>query len=214
MATPPAARAKIEAGARAESNPEGAMRTALLLMDFQRDVVALTASGGSGSAVQRAAVALAAARRQSMPVIFVQVAYRHRHVDVAASNKRAAVLKKKGMLEEGRSGTELVAELQPAPGEPVVTKRRVSALAYTDLPPLLRALRVDKLVLAGVATSGVVLSTVRQAADSDYHLWVLQDACADADAGLHDMLMTKVLPTQADVLSVDEFVARLGGARS
>jgi nicotinamidase-related amidase len=181
-------------------------------MDFQRDIVALTARGGSAAAVERAAAALAAARRKSMPVIFVRVAFREGHLDVAASNKRASALKDKGMLVEGSTGAELVPELEPRSGDAVVTKRRVSALAYTDLAPLLTALRIDSLVLAGLATSGVVLSTVRQAADADFRLCVLQDACADADRDLHDVLMAKILPTQAEVITVDAFVARIGAA--
>jgi nicotinamidase-related amidase len=179
-------------------------------MDFQRDIVELTARGGSATAVERAAVALAAARRKSMPVIFVRVAYRARHLDVAARNKRGMALKEKGVLLEGSDGAELVPELERKSEEAVVTKRRVSALAYTDLRPLLSALDIDTLMLAGLATSGVVLSTVRQAADSDYRLCVLQDACADADRELHDVLMAKVFPTQAEVITVDDFVARLG----
>jgi nicotinamidase-related amidase len=181
-------------------------------MDFQRDIVGMTASGGSAMAVGRAAAALAAARRHAMPVIFVRVAYRHGHLDVAASNKRASALKEKGMLLDGSSGADIVPELAPRSDEAVVTKRRVGAFAHTDLPPLLTALGIDTLVLAGIATSGVVLSTVRHAADSDYRLWVLRDACADADKELHEVLMTKVLRTQAEVIGVDEFVAGLGGS--
>ncbi|MGH9692971.1 MAG: hypothetical protein ACRD5Z_02430 [Bryobacteraceae bacterium] len=45
---------------------------------------------------------------------------------------------------------------------------------------------------------------------TDYRLCVLQDACADADTQVRDLLMSKVSPTQAEVLAVDDFVARLG----
>ena len=60
------------------------------------------------------------------------------------------------------------------------------------------------LVLAGIATSGVVLSTLRRAADLDYGLTVLRDGCADADEGVHRVLLDKVFRRQADVLRVDE----------
>jgi nicotinamidase-related amidase len=179
----------------------------LLVMDFQHEIVARTAKGGSAKAVERASVAVAAARRQSMPLIFVRVAFRHAYRDVAATNLRASALKQSGLLLDGTTGAEIVPELRPDPGEPVVTKRRVGALAYTDLPPLLSALGAQTLVLAGLATSGVVLSTVRHAADADFRICVLEDACADADADVHRMLMAKIFPTQATVLSVDDFLA-------
>jgi nicotinamidase-related amidase len=87
------------------------------------------------------------------------------------------------------------------------TKKRVSAFAGSDLDMILRAQRVQTLVLAGIATSGVVLSTLRHAADLDYGLVVLRDGCADADEEVHRVLLDKVFPRQADVLAVDEWVA-------
>jgi nicotinamidase-related amidase len=100
------------------------------------------------------------------------------------------------------------------PEDIVVTKKRVSALAGSDLEILLRALEVDALVLSGIATSGVVLSTVRQAADLDYRLTVLRDGCADADPEVHRVLLEKVFPRQAEVLRTDDWVNRLPSATS
>ena len=69
---------------------------------------------------------------------------------------------------------------------------------------------VDTLVLTGIATSGVVLSTLRYAADLDYRLVVLADACADADDEVHRVLTTKAFPRQADVLTVAQWAKSLG----
>jgi nicotinamidase-related amidase len=63
----------------------------------------------------------------------------------------------------------------------------------------------DHLVLAGVATSGVVLSTVRLAADLDYRLTVLADCCWDRDPDLHRILLERVFPAQADVLNAADW---------
>jgi len=63
------------------------------------------------------------------------------------------------------------------------------------------------MVLAGIATSGVVLSTLREAADKDYRITVLSDGCADADEEVHRVLTTKVFLRQADVMTVDEWAA-------
>jgi nicotinamidase-related amidase len=62
-------------------------------------------------------------------------------------------------------------------------------------------------VLAGIATSGVVLSTIRQAADLDYELTVLEDGCADADPEVHRVLMEKVFPRQASVITAQEWIS-------
>ena len=88
-----------------------------------------------------------------------------------------------------------------------MVKKRVSAFAGSDLAEVLRGGAIDTLVLTGIATSGVVLSTLRQAADLDYRLVVLHDGCADADPEVHRVLTEKVFPRQAEVLDVDDWVA-------
>ena len=85
-------------------------------------------------------------------------------------------------------------------GEVVVTKKRVSAFAGSDLELVLRAREVTHLVLGGIATSGVVLSTVRAAADQDYRLTVLADLCLDGDEEVHRVLTEKIFPRQAEVI--------------
>jgi nicotinamidase-related amidase len=105
----------------------------------------------------------------------------------------------------------LAAAVAPAPGDVVVSKRRVSAFAGSDLDVVLQAGGVDSLVLAGIATSGVVLSTLRQAADLDYRLTVLADGCLDADPEVHRVLLEKVFPRQADVVRITDWTAGLSG---
>jgi nicotinamidase-related amidase len=183
---------------------------ALLAMDFEPDIVSLAAAGGSEKAVRRVRVAIDAARRKAIRVIFVRVAYRAGYPDASERNLRVSMLKQKGLLAESGPGSQLVAELGARPEDPVVVKRRVSALAHTDLQTLLSTLGIDTLVLAGLTTSGVVLSTVRQAADADYRLIVLEDGCADADPQVHQMLVTKIFPLQATVATVDEFLTLIG----
>jgi nicotinamidase-related amidase len=68
---------------------------------------------------------------------------------------------------------------------------------------------VTRLVLTGIATSGVVLSTLREAADRDYELTVLADGCADADDEVHRVLIEKVFPRQALVMTVEEWATAL-----
>jgi nicotinamidase-related amidase len=90
-----------------------------------------------------------------------------------------------------------------------VTRARVSAFAGSDLDVLLRAREIDGLVLTGIATSGVVLSTLRQAADLDFRLTVLADGCLDADVEVHRVLTEKVFPPQADVVTVDDWITSI-----
>ena len=74
---------------------------------------------------------------------------------------------------------------------------------------ILRAHNIETLILMGHATSGVILSTVRLAADLDYHLIVVEDGCADRDPEVHKLLMEKVFPRQGTVVSAKDMVQAL-----
>lgn len=69
----------------------------------------------------------------------------------------------------------------------------------------LRDRGIDTVVIGGVVTSGAVLSAVRQLADLDFRLLVLEDCCADYDAEVHRVLCEKVFPRQARVIKSSEF---------
>jgi nicotinamidase-related amidase len=127
---------------------------------------------------------------------------------VSPRNKGFSALLGSGALIEEES--RIHASVAPRDGEPVITKKRVSAFAGSDLDVVLRAGEVRSLVLCGIATSGVVLSTVRAAADMDYELTVLADCCADGDPEVHRVLLEKVFPRQAAVLGVADWERRLG----
>lgn len=185
-----------------------ASRPVLLVMDFQHGIVERL---GSQAVVEAADRAVKAARASGIPVMFVRVAFRPGYPEAADSNLTFGAVKASGgdSYTEAHPATQIHTALSPADGEPVVVKRRVSAFSGSDLDVLLRAARADELVLAGISTSGVVLSTLRQAADLDYRLTVLADACADPDPEVHRILTEKVFPKQALVTTSDEWTAGL-----
>jgi nicotinamidase-related amidase len=70
---------------------------------------------------------------------------------------------------------------------------------------VLRSLEIKHLVLSGISTSDVVLSTLREAADKDYVLTVLSDCCTDMDEEVHRVFTTTIFSWQADVMTPDEW---------
>lgn len=177
-------------------------RTALLVMDYQTGV--LSALADPTSLLARAADAIAVVRRMGGHIGYVRVAFND--ADVAAmpaSNKMANRVAAAGKnLHNDSPATAIHDDLAPEPGDIVVRKTRVGPFSTTDLDRQLRERGITTLILAGISTSGVVLSTVRDAADRDYRLFVLADATADPDPDVHDFLTTKIFPRQADVITV------------
>lgn len=174
--------------------------TALLIMDAQTGVVDRVP--GSTNILPQLARALEVARTNRITVIYVTVQFRPGHPEVIARNKTFAAVAEANGLREGDPSTAVHPAVAPQPGDLIVAKRRISAFAGSDLDVLLRSLQVTRLVLAGIATGGVVLSTVREAADRDFELVVLSDACADGEAEVHSVLVDRIFPQQATVLTV------------
>ncbi|HWD25442.1 MAG TPA: cysteine hydrolase [Acidimicrobiales bacterium] len=185
------------------------IRAALLVMDVQNGMV--EAFGNDEAYLGRVAAAVSGARSASIPVIYVRVAFRPGLPEVSSTSKSFAGLKSAAQhpFGEDDDATRVHPAVAPLPGEVVVTKRRSGAFTGSDLDVVLRAGEIDTLVLTGMATSGVVLSTTRAAADRDFSLIVLSDGCLDGDPEVHRVLTEKVFPKQADVMTVAEWLTTL-----
>jgi len=185
-------------------------RTALLIMDYQNDIVGMLPEKEQGPLLERAASILTEARRAAIPVIYVVVRFREGYPEINFQNKLFNSLKESGRLREGTPGAEVHAKVAPQSDDIVVTKRRVGAFSTTDLETILRAKNIDTLVMFGISTSGVVLSTVRWAADMDYRMVVVADACADRNEEVHRVLTEKVFPWQATVVTAQDIIKAIG----
>ncbi len=184
-------------------------RTALLLMDFQEGIVAGLPEPAGSAILDRARAALDTARGAGLLVVYISVRLRPGYPDVSPRNKRSSAAKAAGRLEEGTAAVQIVSSLAPREGEPLVIKRRVGAFFGSDLEVVLRSHDITTLVLAGISTSGVVLSTVRTAGDMDYDLVVLSDCCGDPNLEVHRVLMESVFPSQATVARAEDIVNAL-----
>jgi nicotinamidase-related amidase len=184
--------------------------TALLAMDCQSGIVSQYVKPAE-EFLGRASKVLKAARQADMPVVHVRVGFRPGLPEVGDRNKLFAAVKASPQYQklfDGPAG-EIHPALGPEPGDIVVTKHRVSAFAGTDLEMILRAKEIRTLVLFGIATSGVVLSTLLEASDADYEPLVIADCCADMNQELHNALLTHLFPRRATVTTADEVIAAL-----
>ena len=143
-----------------------------------------------------------AARDAGNIIIYIVVGFREGFPEVSPNNRSFNALKQSGQdhLIDPNPSIDLTA------GDIVVRKHRVSAFSGSDLNMILRANGITHLVLSGIATSGVVLSTVVEAADKDYQLTVLSDLCSDFDDDVHDVLMSKYFPKRGDVITSQEWL--------
>ncbi|HEY2055963.1 MAG TPA: cysteine hydrolase [Solirubrobacterales bacterium] len=185
-------------------------RTALLVMDYQPGIIGRLGDGDT--LVARARKAIAAARAAGATVGYVRVGFTDEDFDAMPDGAPMAARVKQMPREQMHAdspATQVDARVAPADGDIVVRKTRVGPFLTTDLDEQLRARGIDTLLLAGISTSGVVLSTVRDAQDRDYLLYVLADATADPLPDIHAALIEKILPRQAEVIEVADLAELL-----
>jgi nicotinamidase-related amidase len=178
----------------------------LLLLDLmQRQVDEL----GNAQLMAAWTTAEQAARSAGVPIAYIRIAFRDGYPEVSANNALFADLAAHQVLLEADPQTAIATQLSPAPHDTIITKRRVSAFSGSDLAVVLRGLNTTTLVLAGLHTSGVVLSTLTEAIDLDYRIVVLADGCADPNQQLHDTLITEFFPLRSDVMTSAQWAMSL-----
>ena len=192
-------------------NPLGV--SALVVIDVQNDFVHGDGAGASlGYAVADCQKrmpdihkAIEGARSAGVSVVFVRTEHNPWTDDAAWKQRLGGAIHRKKLCAGGEWGVEFY-EVEPLPGEPVVTKHRYSAFVGTDLEVILRSLDVGHLVFAGFAANVCVESTLRHGYMLGYRVTLLEDATAATFS--HDELAATVHNVRSffgDVSTVEEF---------
>jgi biuret amidohydrolase len=176
---------------------------ALLIIDMQRDFLEPGGFGeslGNDVARLRAAIGpcrdiLEAARSIGLPVFHTREGHRPDLSDAPIAKLHRGDPKTRigaagpmgRILIRGEPGHEIISDLAPLPGEPVIDKPGKGAFYQTDLDLMLRNRQVTTLLVCGVTTEVCVHTTVREANDRGYRCIVLGDCCASYFPHFHDV---------------------------
>lgn len=192
--------------------PIDPQRAALLVMDYQNAIVGML--GEPDDLLARAADAISLTRDRGGHVGYVRVAFTDADLQtIPPTSGMGQRMATSGRAFHDDSPTTAIHErVAPKHGDIVVRKTRVGAFSTTDLDARLREQSIDTVILAGISTSGVVLSTVRDASDRDYRVLVLSDATADREADVHSFLIERIFPRQAEVITTAQLGDLLASA--
>lgn len=178
--------------------------TALLILDMQEHL--LGRLDGSEKLIDTVSKAIYYARENDIPVMYAVVGFRQGFPEISTNNK---TFRNVPMAMAGSRIEDIIkiaTPLEPFANEPVVIKKRFSAFVGSDLEVILRSQNCKHLVMCGVVTSGVILSTALEAADKDYQLTILSDGCKDQQPDVHEMLMEKIFPRYAEIKTCNDWI--------
>ncbi|MEV6126430.1 isochorismatase family cysteine hydrolase [Streptomyces violaceusniger] len=186
-------------------------RTALLAMDFQNGIVAIAPE--PDALVERVKGAIADVRAAGGTIGYVRVAFTEDDwAKVPATNKTFSALAAARMMHHEDDATQIDGRIAPEDGDIVVRKIRFGSVSTTDLHEQLHNRGIDTLILSGISTGGVVLSTLIDAADRDYRVFVLTDGVADPDPEVNRVLVNEVFPSRAHLIDTTQLPELLKAA--
>ncbi len=184
-------------------------KTALLMADFAIIGIGENPIAQERHTLDRAKEVLNAARSTGIFVCYCISHFRPGFPEVSDRDVTRAARRDSGVVLPTDPADLIHPSVLPQDGEPVIAKHRTSAFSGSAFEMILRSKNIETLILMGHSTSGVILSTVRLAADLDYNLVVVEDGCADRDPEVHQWLMERVFPRQSTVVSSREMVEAL-----
>jgi nicotinamidase-related amidase len=168
-------------------------KTLFLVMDMENDIVSEEGFSAKGYGVQvkergvlaNTAAAIAKARAAGVQIGYVRVGFSDDYRECPPASPIFSGARNNGIFKLGTWGTQVHSTLAPRPEDFDIVKHRVSPFYATSLEAICRANGIERLVLCGVSTNGVVHSGAREAHDRDFAVVILEDCCAGVTADEH-----------------------------
>jgi nicotinamidase-related amidase len=186
-----------------------ARRTAVLLLDVQKDLADITPGLRKNRVLDHMARVLRAARRKKSSVIHITASVRPDFLDLPKDNPLWNGLRKKRQLIVGTKGAAIDPRVKPLKKELVLNKTCVDPFLTTNLGQALQIADANTIILMGLWTNYVVEATARHASDMGYRVFLVREACASNTIENHEFTINKILPTICYVVSVKDVLAAL-----
>jgi nicotinamidase-related amidase len=179
-------------------------QTALVVMHYQTDILQLFPSVAPALLANTRKLC-DAARAGGVGVYFAKIHFSPGYPEISPLNRNGQGIRQLGLFVDDQISPELGRQAS----EPLIIAHRASVFFGTDLQVRLSAQGIDTLLMAGIASTGVVLSSVAYASDADFRLFTVKDCCYDPDPVVHDHLFSTAFDSRTTVLSLADALSLL-----
>ncbi len=178
-------------------------RTAVLPLDVQNDIVAMTPN--VEPILNNVKSVVDAARGRDVPVVYVTVSFTEGYPDAPVkTHPLYKMVRENRLVLAAGSGAEIHASVAPKQDELVLNKTSVDPFVTTRLAQHLQIVGADTIVIMGFSTNFVVESTARTASDMGYRVVVVRDACGGRSDEDHEYSMSNFMPMFATIAGAEE----------
>ncbi|MDP7343925.1 MAG: isochorismatase family cysteine hydrolase [Alphaproteobacteria bacterium] len=178
-------------------------RTAVLPLDVQNDIVAMTPN--VEPILNNVKSVVDAARGRDVPVVYVTVSFTEGYPDAPVkTHPLYKMVSENCLVLAAGSGAEIHASVAPKQDELVLNKTSVDPFVTTRLAQHLQIVGADTIVIMGFSTNFVVESTARTASDMGYRVVVVRDACGGRSDEGHEYSMSNFMPMFATIAGAEE----------
>jgi ureidoacrylate peracid hydrolase len=203
-------------------------KAVMIVVDMQNDFVADGAklrSAQAAAMVPKLAATLKFCREKGIRVVYTAHVHRRDGSDMGRYEDLYPPIADRSTLVDGSAGVEIFPSLAPQPGEHVIKKHRYSGFFATDLELILRQCGIETVVVSGTTTENCCHATARDAMFHNYKVVFLSDATGTFDypdvgqgalsaEDVHRATLTILAFSTADVMTVDQFMARVTPKRT
>jgi len=192
-------------------------KLALLVLDMQYDIVGeggkcepmgLPKACKESGVIPKIQMLLKKFRDKKLPVVYVVAEY-NPLIPIPVYGAFNDFMRTGNPCAPGTKGTEIIPEVAPVWGEPVVKKWNIGIFSNSNLDQVLKNYGAETVIMVGVATNLVIHVGAVQATDQGYSVIVAEDAVTSNDKEAHDYTINKVLPLISLVTTTDEVLSNI-----
>lgn len=184
------------------------MNTALLVIDYINGIMNGSCKTYSEQypIIENTNKVIAFCRSHHMPIYYVRVAFDKNYSGIPKYSPLFNQAKQKGLFQIGNHDVEFVEALDRLPSDIIINKTAVSPFHSEKLLPDLHTLKIDRIILTGVATDNAINLAAREAHDMGFYTTIIEDACGASSVECHQSALMLLKKIANEIITTNDLI--------